>query len=81
VLQARWNEIDRQARVWTVPASRVKSNREHRVALTDRHIEILDSAAAIDNGSGFIFPGRSEKSPLSGMVFLMSYCQKLWITG
>ena len=71
VLQARWSEIDRQARVWTVPASRVKSNREHRVPLTDRHFEILDAAAAIDNGSGFVFPGRSEKSPLSGMVFLM----------
>ena len=41
VLQARWSEIDFDARVWTVPASRTKAHREHRVPLSLRALEIL----------------------------------------
>jgi len=41
VLQARWSEIDFDARVWTVPASRTKAHREHRVPLSLRALELL----------------------------------------
>jgi integrase len=41
VVGAEWDEIDVGARVWTVPASRMKSGREHRVPLSDRAIELL----------------------------------------
>ena len=34
VIAARWPEIDFAARMWTVPAARMKSGREHRVPLT-----------------------------------------------
>ena len=33
---ARWDEIDLDAEVWTVPAERMKANREHRVPLSYR---------------------------------------------
>ncbi len=33
VLHAEWREIDQPAGVWTVPASRMKTRREHRVML------------------------------------------------
>ena len=46
ILGATWDEIDLEARVWTVPAPRMKSGREHRVPLTDRAVEILQSLAA-----------------------------------
>ena len=36
------DEIDRVNRIWTIPASRMKSNREHRVPLTNRMLEIID---------------------------------------
>ena len=29
-LKAGWNEIDLEARTWTIPASRMKAEREHR---------------------------------------------------
>ena len=40
----RWQEIDRAAAVWTVPAERTKAARAHRVPLSDRAIDVLDEA-------------------------------------
>ena len=37
---ARWEEIDLEADLWTVPADRMKANREHRVPLSSRAAEI-----------------------------------------
>jgi integrase len=41
---------------------------EHRVPLTARCIEILESAKELSNGGPYVFPGRSPKKPLSNMV-------------
>ena len=54
---AEWTEIDRENGVWTVPARRMKSNREHRVPLCGRAVEILDEARKLVEGtSPFVFP-------------------------
>ena len=42
VFGATWAEIDFTAKVWTVPASRMKAAREHRVPLCDRAIEYCE---------------------------------------
>src|SRR4029077_19118494 len=34
VLGARWSEIDRDKKIWTVPPTRMKAGREHRVPLS-----------------------------------------------
>ena len=44
---AEWSEIDRSGGVWTVPATRMKAKREHRVPLCRRALEILDEARAL----------------------------------
>ena len=44
---ATWTEVDMDAAVWIVPASRMKAKREHRVPLADRAIEILREAAEL----------------------------------
>ena len=49
---AEWAEIDRDGRVWTVPARRAKTNRRHRVPLCGRALEILDAAQALEEESG-----------------------------
>lgn len=41
VLGARWDELDLEARLWTIPATRMKADREHRVPLTQPVIELL----------------------------------------
>jgi len=43
VYGARWSEIDLEARVWTVPAGRMKAGREHRVPLSERALAILEN--------------------------------------
>ena len=59
---AEWTEIDRDEGVWTVPARRMKANREHRVPLCVRAVEILDEARRLVEGtSPFLFPNRVGK--------------------
>ena len=59
---ATWDEIDTAGAVWTVPAARMKAKREHRVPLCGRALEVLDAAPALGDGSGLVFPMRSERS-------------------
>ena len=61
---ATWAEIDLEAKVWTVPAERMKAKREHRVPLSDRARDILREAQALADGSGLVFSPRAGK-PLS----------------
>jgi integrase len=70
-LGARWEEIDRAAKTWTIPGARIKAGREHRIPLSSRCLELLERAEAIADGSPFVFHGRSPRVPLSNMVFLM----------
>ena len=65
VLGARWTEIDRGEGVWTVPASRMKTAREHRVPLSGRALEVLVEARALSGGrSVLVFvTGRGKQLP------------------
>lgn len=64
---AEWTEIDPAAALWTVPAEHMKANREHRVPLSPRAIEILDAARGLGDGRGPVFPSPRRK-PLSDVV-------------
>jgi integrase len=64
VLGACWSEFDLDAKVWTIPANRMKAGREHRVPLSSQAMAIVETLATT-RSSEFIFPGRSYKSPLS----------------
>ncbi|MCY4632977.1 MAG: hypothetical protein OXG04_00445 [Acidobacteria bacterium] len=45
---AEWARIDTADQVWTVPPTRTKTKREHRVPLSRRALEILDAARSSD---------------------------------
>ncbi len=70
VLGAQWPEIDLVAKLWTIPAVRMKAGKEHIVPLSPRAVEILEGLQP-DAPEGFVFPGRDGKKPLSNMAFLM----------
>jgi integrase len=70
VLGARWAEIDLAAKVWTIPAERMKAAREHRVPLNERAVEILKSIGEA-KVSNFVFPGQRPGRPLSVMALEM----------
>jgi integrase len=65
VLGARRSEIDLQAQMWVVPASRMKARKEHRVPLSDSAIAIIKGMPERD----YVFAGKSGK-PLSNMAML-----------
>jgi integrase len=51
-----WDEVDDQARVWTVPASRMKTKVAHRVALSDRALDILKEQRRLHPEASLVFP-------------------------
>lgn len=72
VLGATWKEIDLEARVWTVPAERMKGGVEHRVPLTPAAIAVLNAVAYHGSEAhDFVFPSQKPGRPLSNMVFAM----------
>jgi integrase len=67
-LGAHWSEIDRDARIWTLPPDRMKAAREHVVPLSVGAIDVLESVREISS-SPLVFPGRSKLTPMGGKAF------------
>jgi integrase len=64
-LGARRSEIDLHAKMWVIPAARMKGGKEHRVPLCDSAIRVIKSMPAGDH----LFAGKAGK-PLSNMAML-----------
>jgi integrase len=64
---ARWDEIDLEHAVWTVPAGRIKGGREHRVPLSEQAVAVLHEMAQLGT-EGFVFPGLKDGSALSDVA-------------
>ena len=66
VFGARWDEIDLAAKVWTVPANRMKGGREHRVPLAPAALRVIDHQEHVREND-FVFPGarRHGLSPMA----------------
>lgn len=72
-LNATWAEIDLEARLWTVPAERMKAGNIHRVPLSDAALGVLVRMAAEQEAKpqAHIFPGARAGHPLSNMSMAM----------
>ena len=57
---ARWEEIDLNAKLWTIPAERMKAKREHIVPLSPQALEILEVMKPISAHREHIFPSRNN---------------------
>lgn len=65
---ARWPEMDLAAKLWVVPAERMKAGREHRVPLSPRALEILETVGQLRRApDDLVFPGQKKGAPLSDM--------------
>lgn len=63
---ARWEEIDLDAAVWTIPAGKTKMRKEHRVPLSRQAVSLLREMFAATGPSGFVFPSiRTRTRPMS----------------
>ena len=75
---ARWAEIDLDAKVWTVPAERMKAGREHRVPLSNAALAVLAKVRPLalekdgePDSAAPVFTGPRRALPMSNMAFLM----------
>jgi integrase len=69
-LTAEWAELDRRARMWTIPAAKMKCRERHAVYLGDRAVEILDAQEG--QSEKFVFPSLAIRTPMSNMALLMT---------
>jgi integrase len=66
-LQARWDEIDLDKGLWSIPASRMKNSRKHIVPLSSLALAVLKRQTKVRIGDA-VFPGVST-APLSYNAF------------
>ncbi|EBZ2572456.1 DUF4102 domain-containing protein [Salmonella enterica subsp. enterica serovar Infantis] len=66
---ARWVEIDLDAKLWTIPAERMKAKREHIVPLSPQALDILEVMKPISAHREHVFPSRNDpKQPMNSQT-------------
>ncbi|HVI33185.1 MAG TPA: tyrosine-type recombinase/integrase [Phenylobacterium sp.] len=65
---ATWSEIDLRDKVWTIPASRMKMGKEHRVPLSAQAMALLEALPRFAD-TDLVFPSASG-TPLSDRTLL-----------
>lgn len=72
VTEAQWKEFDLDAGVWTIPDTRMKAGRKHRVPLPKAAVAILRVRQKLGDKSPFVFPGSKRGKPISNMAMLQT---------
>ena len=62
IVKAKRSEVDLKARMWTIPAARMKARKEHRVPLSNSAIAIIKAMPA---ESEYLFPSAKAGKPTS----------------
>lgn len=66
---ALWPEIDLEAKLWTIPAARMKGGLEHVVTLSDAAVALFKRLKPHKRGSSdLVFPGTTKGKELSDMT-------------
>lgn len=56
----QWKEIDFDAKLWRIPAERMKAKREHIVPLSPKALDILEVMKTISAHREYVFPSRND---------------------
>jgi integrase len=67
VAQAQWAEFDLDAATWTIPGSRMKAGKEHRVPLSPPAVALLRKLPRVN---GFVFPGTKKTQAITTAAML-----------
>ncbi|WP_199062108.1 integrase domain-containing protein [Serratia sp. ASV30] len=62
---AEWSEIDTEAKLWVIPANRMKMKREHVIPLCQQALDVIQAMKAISGDRVHVFP--SFKNPQNSM--------------
>ncbi|GGK34864.1 integrase domain-containing protein [Aliivibrio fischeri] len=69
----KWEEINLETKIWTIPAERMKKRREHRIPLTEQMLELLEVIKPISGHREFVFPSdRDPKKPCNSQTANMA---------
>jgi integrase len=72
LIGAEWDEFDMDAKLWMIPAERMKMRTEHIVPLSDQAMAILNELKVMAGKSRFVFPGRNRDKPISNNTMLFA---------
>ena len=68
---ARWDEIDIENALWSIPAERMKMNRDHVVPLSKQALDLLVQLKRCTTADGFLFPGVIDsRKPISDVTLI-----------
>jgi integrase len=76
---ATWDELDLSAKTWTIPAVRMKADREHKVPLNTQALIILNDMAAIRTND-YVFPSKAKGLSNMAMLTLLRRMDRADIT-
>jgi integrase len=79
VLGLQWSEIDRDDKLWVIPAIRMKSGKPHEVPLTDQMMTVLNKAASLNVDNALVFPSDVNGRPLSNNTLRQALQKRLGI--
>jgi integrase len=71
--------LDADAKLWRIPAERMKARKEHVVPLVQRAIDLLEELRPYSGHLGFLFPGMDARKPISEMT-LTKALRTVWQT-
>lgn len=69
---AKWDEMNLDAGIWTIPGTRMKGGREHRVPLSKYAIAILRVCQKSAESSPFVFPSSKPNKPIFKLAMLQA---------
>ena len=73
LIEATWEEIDFERKIWRIPADRMKMGKEHLVPLSDQAIEILKEQKEIARHWPHLFPSPNKpKQSISNNTILVA---------
>ena len=64
VLSMRWEELNSDYTIWTIPTTKMKGKEEHTLPLPRQCIDILVRRANSKHSNGFVFPAKTKTSKL-----------------
>ncbi|MDA9994734.1 site-specific integrase [Planktomarina temperata] len=79
VLGLQRSEIDRDDKLWVIPAIRMKSGKPHEVPLTDQMMTVLNKAASLNVDNALVFPSDVNGRPLSNNTLRQALQKRLGI--
>lgn len=68
---ATWSEIDPDTALWTIPAARMKAEREHVIPLSEAAVRVMERArrwGTDAKSDALLFPGMKRDRPISDMT-------------